>query len=624
MTDLHWLYVHGVQAGAFTLAIAAVVGAFAAHVRAQRKARARGAAASAALGSPITKVDAIPAGGSATLSGVLDAGSETFDVARSASVERAPERFVLRLEDGARIAIAGHARLVVGSFEAPLRARVVAGDRVIVRGHVKHVAKEEGEGYREASSSIRLEGRPSVEIVFDGAPRARASLAAFLVHAALGAALGGVGLFVLGWVAELGSPGDGTSLTFHALAAATPSRKDALRSLLDELERVSSLGGDDESRANLARASDVSLLLGDCAHAASIWLSLAEGARAEVVASSCGATIDGDAYLSVGAVDAASRAYEQARTATFKACSTHAAARRYALAASCIRDVTPGREPGRDPGSRDRAQAMGCIADALDVRAGRGAALEPLRAAARERAMCRVLLADLLEGEERLALFDDPAAAWAWRDAQAMDFAKGRVVSTAARLTEEVRGPFPEERYAFSVSSDAVLASDRWESNHRSDTPGCLLAALSKRPTPQAAYGYRTMLGGNLAQFYATLGDARSALDALRSIRDVPDAPPAVDYEWRRPSSTELQAVIDRLLRQPESGSRWIGGRSFDRDPSVWVVLDDLAAVRRSASRGRALGSAVVARPVERIQEALIRRETCVPLHMLQAFDLKR
>ncbi|MFO0671115.1 MAG: hypothetical protein U0235_16055 [Polyangiaceae bacterium] len=322
-------------------------------------------------------------------------------------------------------------------------------------------------------------------------------------------------------------------------------------------------------------------------------------------------------------MDAASRAYEQAFARRASKRVDHAAARRYALAASCIRDVTPGREPGRDSGSaRDRAGRWDASpTHSMSALGGRRAGAAPRGG---PRALCGVLLAYLLEGEERLALFDDPAAAWAWRDAQAMDFAKGRVVSTAARLTEEVRGPFPEERYAFSVSSDAVLASDRWESNHRSDTPVCLLAALSKRPTPQAAYGYRTMLGGNLAQFYATLGDARSALDALRSIRDVPDAPPAVDYEWRRPSSTELQAVIDRLLRQPESGSRWIGGRSFDRDPSVWVVLDDLAAVRRSASRGRALGSAVVARPVERIQEALIRRETCVPLHMLQAFDLKR
>jgi hypothetical protein len=239
--------------------------------------------------------------------------------------------------------------------------------------------------------------------------------------------------------------------------------------------------------------------------------------------------------------------------------------------------------------------------------------------------MCRVLYADLLNGAYRRELFADPAMAWAWRDAQFMEFAKGRVVKTAARLMEEDLGPLEDDKYDYTVSVPAVLASSRWESNHRSDTPVCLMNHLLEHGKPYTEHArYRTMLVGNVAQFQATMGDYDDARRTLARLTDVPDAPPPhPDYAWAYPSSRDLLQAIEQVADRPQTGSTWLGNAVNEHhEPSAWAVLDTLAQARREA-QARQEPSPNRDAAVHRLRDAFLDRSVCVPMHMLGAYDLQ-
>jgi hypothetical protein len=486
------------------------------------------------------------------------------------------------------------------------------GDRVVARGEVKREPSAEGHGYRTSAAAARLE---LPVVVGARPPRVMgAPLGGLARGAVVGLAAGIVALWIGGGAAlQVGASDLGDGLSARAVAAASPfHREAALRALLGRLE---------EPPVHTERAVEVALLLGDCPRAAGIWLDAGEGPRADALARTCGAGIRGDAFLELGEVRLASEAYAGARTPaapTLAACSAHVAAHAWTTGAKCMRDYAASSEKAFDRGSREREQALRCIADALDARAADAEALVRLSAAASERAMCRVLYADLLAGSARLALFSDRSAAWAWQDNQGMDFAKGRVVATATRLIEEEEGPGPEERYAFSVFKDATIASPKWESEHRSDTPVCLMHHLLERPIPPEAFGYRVMLVGNIAQLLATLGEYDAALDLIGTLRAVPEPADVHDTLWHRPTYSELVNDIRVLREVPETGSRWTGSV---RDRSLWGVMDDAAAARRDAqARGDASDDARRRKVTRRFQDVVFDPATCVPLHMIQAF----
>jgi hypothetical protein len=305
-----------------------------------------------------------------------------------------------------------------------------------------------------------------------------------------------------------------------------------------------------------------------------------------------------NAYLATGEVTLASAAFGEGAS-SFLACSTHIAAKAHRRAAACVRRLTSLTERGQDAGSRERMQALGCIADALDARARDDAAKERLVTSANERAMCRVLLADRLEGQERMKLLSDRSAAWAWRDHDGMDFAKGIVVKTALRLEEEAVGPLEESRYAYSLFPNVVLReNENFESTHRAEVPVCLMASLLARgPIPSEPA--RAALAGNVAQLDATLGELD---DARRLLALVPER-----------ERVSVAAPIEQLALHPELGMRWT--RESRKDPTLWAVLDDLATKRRESGARSAA--------IRRLRDALLTRDTCVPMHMLEAFALR-
>src|SRR5262249_55399439 len=155
-----------------------------------------------------------------------------------------------------------------------------------------------------------------------------------------GLLLGILVLLCVGTMASRAPPGDGIHLTTHTLAAATPSRRAALRQLLSALER------EPKTKEKSLRAARVSSLLEDCAREVSLWIALGDSAEAGRASSACGAPIDGDAYVRLGEVDLASIAYARSHSVTLRSCSTHVAARRFTLAAECIRELAKIGEPG--------------------------------------------------------------------------------------------------------------------------------------------------------------------------------------------------------------------------------------------------------------------------------------
>src|SRR5262249_8513941 len=127
---------------------------------------------------------------------------------------------------------------------------------------------------------------------------------------------------------------------------------------------------------------------------------------------SCHSSADHYRLFRMGELLAASEAFRQAPP-SLTVCAAHAAAHDLGRASDCVHGLADARVM-RD--GIDKLQALRCIADSFAAKAGDRAALQRLSEAAMKRAMCRVLYADLLTGEERLALFADRSFAWAWAD----------------------------------------------------------------------------------------------------------------------------------------------------------------------------------------------------------------
>lgn len=597
MSDLHWLYVHGVVVEVAFVGTAILLGASTARWLARRSARERAVTAQSLMGEPARRADA---NGTMTLDGVLvREDGETTPIEIDARAHRtvvAPPTLGLRLTDGAIVAIPGPIHVYAGSFEGRRRARLDIGDHVRIRGRVVCTPSQSQSGYREAASEMHFEGAVALAA---NPTRVEASVPALGSSVTTAAVVSLLALMLLGSTAQHEPPGDGRRLTLHTLAAATPWRRFALRELGHQLE------SEPRETSKLRRAVDAFRLGGDCGHAASLMLSLGDTAAGEQIARTC-PPMSGDAFLALGEVHMASRAYVQRGAVSLAACSTHIAAQRFAEAATCVRSLAVEREHGDNVGTLERRQGLTCIADALDVRGGHPEAMESLRHLVNRPAMCRVLLGDVLEGGERLALF---SSAWEMKDSTAMDFTRSRVAQTELRLIEEVTGPRHGIDSTYAIDPSLVLApKESGPPQNRSSTPVCLLAAIARAPIiPENAYGYRATVAGNIAQFQATLDETEAARRELELVRNDTRM-----FEL-------LAAPIEQMRIRPSLGSRFVASRERADDGTIWATLDALAAARRE---DRTVGLEDVNGPaVRRLRDAVLARPTCVPLHMLQAFD---
>lgn len=603
-SDLHWLYVHGATLswGFVVAGGAAAIIAGALHATVSARLRARREAAK--LGAPLERLEGAPSDARATFAGKLECG-ERLAVRRSNRLARRAGMGV-RLGDGSRVALGEVVDVVAATVETPRRSILRDGDRVLARGRaIRSASAETGGDYRTPRFAVELTGAPYVELASAEPARAWPTIVLLVLYFFAGAAGGRYGAGRLGDWALAQAPGDGTRLDRAALAAATPSRRFALRYLREALENR-------EGRAAREREAHVSFLLDDCHGAIATWIRAGDLPAASEVARSCPSASLGDAYVLLGDVDRASETY--ASTVSMRACSTHIAARRYLGAATCVRALAERTQPGDGEHARQRRQAMNCIADALSARAGDDAARERLRDAAPQRAMCRVLLADLSTPSERNELFASPQAAWAWTDTTGMQFAKGRIVTTAIHLQAE-NAALDDRAYEYGVSAEAVLGRPSWESQHRLDAPLCLMANNLPH-IPKTAHAALAVSAGNLAQLHATLGERD---EAQRMLDLVPETPgPTVDGWWSAPTKQALEVPILKVFAAPRSGSRLAPGAKAG-DVGLFRLLDERALERRTALP--ASDSEALAGSIARLREALLRRETCVPQHMLDAFD---
>jgi hypothetical protein len=368
VSDLHWLYVHGASVGQAFVTAAAAVGIGLSRVRAARAARASAKTAAATLGRILTKTEAAPAQGTAVFEGELVPG-----------VGEGPGELALKLDDGEIVPLNGPLNVLFGARAGRRAEGAGVGDRVAARGEVVRAPKGEAKGYRGTESTVALDGAPSIDVVAVR-PRARPSVRAVVVHAALGALAGVIALGVLGApTAEIRDDDDGTHLSAHAVAAITPSRRFALHILRSQLERHT----DDAVRRR--RAADVSILLGDCGEAVETMLAIGDTDAAEKVAGVCPHTVSGKAYLQAGEIRAATRAYATTGDTSAAACSAYVLGHAWSEAATCMARLAEEREPHSDPGSVARKQGLVCIANALDARAGNEGALAKLKVAASAR-----------------------------------------------------------------------------------------------------------------------------------------------------------------------------------------------------------------------------------------------
>jgi hypothetical protein len=350
-------------------------------------------------------------------------------------------------------------------------------------------------------------------------------------------------------------------------------------------------------------------LLDDCRGALALWLARERYERAASLSGQCKTVLGGMSYFRMGEFALASDGFT-ASPSTLTVCAAHIAAHKYARAAEAVRALS-AKERG------DRAQALGCIADALAMRSGDTDAERHLSDEAGTRAMCRVLYADLLEAsEKRLALLGDWELAWAWRDNQGMDFSKGRVVETANRLKDEALSPPSAAVYDYTLFPSAAWENGRWESEHRSDVPIALLHRLEESgAAAKQADDVRITVTGNLALFYDRLGEHEDAEQKLAPVRLV---------RGRQVSGEDVENVLARLRAKPTLATRWSGTTSPHCEQcGLYAAMDDVATRRNEAKeRGDVAAEAELGRVVRRFRDAALDPKNAVPLHMLEAFNL--
>lgn len=325
----------------------------------------------------------------------------------------------------------------------------------------------------------------------------------------------------------------------------------------------------------------------------------------------------------------ASEAFERAPEHNLTECAAHIAAHRFQLAAREVRAYAARREAQKGRYSDERLMALGCIADALEARTGDGLARTRLRATIDERAMCRVLYADLLTGDERLRVLQGPNLESFWQDIPAMDFAKGRAFDASRRLAEEVRGQGHGFSYASYLYPAGALPGDGYSfgRDFRSDVPIGLVHHLYAAPIPLEQKEYRFMLAGNLALFLAHIGEHDEADQVLRTVRDIPGFEEDPDPRfWLATTYQEMEGTLAELRKTPSRSVPWSGPENLRcLGCGLYATLDMTAARRARAQEKRdEVADAEQGAVLYRFRQAMFDRSITVPLQMLESFNLEK
>jgi hypothetical protein len=582
---LHWLYTRGILVGWSLIALGGLLGILAAAAATVLRARRRARRAREGLGRVSDSVAGTDGVGRSVVRGVLDENDAGV---------------VVRMRDG-DVRLEGEVLPVEGGPVGRL------GERVRALGRLTHEASDTAAtGYRSAGVRPKMVGTTWV-VAERGPYFVRPRLRWLAVGAVLGTLLGATSVALAAAIALARGEAredSGLEASPTALAAISPwGRTAALRQLAQSLSR----GLQTDER--LERREAALILLDECREAIALWWGRGRYERAESAAARCGARLDGMSYFRMGEFALASDAFADAPS-TLTVCAAHIAAHKYARAATSVVSLAANARG-------DREQALGCIADALAARDGDANAERRLAEAAGERAMCRVLYADLLgPGEKRLALLGDWEAAWAWRDNQGMDFSKGRVVQTANRLKEEVKGTQNPAVDDYTLFPSAAWQSGRWESEHRSDVPIALLHRLEESGAAASQTDdVRITVAGNLALFYARLGEQEAAERELLTVKDV---------RGRQVDGASIEQVLARLREKPTLATRWSGTESPGCEQcGLYVAMDDVATRRNEAKEhGDVAAEAELGVTVRRFRDAALDSRNAVPLHMLEGFNL--
>jgi hypothetical protein len=190
-----------------------------------------------------------------------------------------------------------------------------------------------------------------------------------------------------------------------------------------------------------------------------------------------------------------------------------------------------------------------------------------------------------------------------------MEFAKGRVVWTAARLLEEVDGAQAAGMYEYTLHPESAINAASYEAVHRDDVPVGLYYALASQVSDAADDSpLRWTAIGNVVLFLATTGDPEGAASWLAKLPET--------SAGARSTRQSLEEQLARLSAFPGAATRW----RETVDPACqscgfFAAMD--AAVKRLAW---APEPARERRRVASFRAAILDRQIAVPLHMLEAF----
>ena len=530
-------------------------------------------------------------------------------------------------DDGVEIVLDGPRKVIVGSYESISDKReILAGARVYVFGELK---RSEAAGYRDHKATWSLVGCRDEHAIWIAAV-ANPKLFGFVWTALRGALTGAVpGLLMLALVgAVFVMPAnstndvvdDGRSMSLMAIGAVTPMRT---RALINEANIILASVAEDDGMS-LERALRLFELAGDEASAARVRAALCEAEppipRLEDAPdryARCNAPMPPDTLFALGRFDEASHAstaeeehHAKNRAHLLRMAEAHLVAHRWAASGSAILDYA--RSSG--DADADRQEVLKCLATTVASRAGdRQVALDSRRAA------CTVLVADLVPVGLRGAQLGD--GSFVWGDAQGMEFAKLLVNRISqALLAEEHSTALAPGVLAYALYPNAYLASTRptdeqplelqhfdmgndvahmewYERTHLEEHPYAMWNEIANAPDHQTdAADIRLHAAAHTALLLAVTGDGAEARRLAKGVADIPSA--HLNY-WTRPSNDELVTNVERLLE---------GERPYRFRGALFSALTD--ALDRHAPRTE----------VASFTHALLDREICVPLLLLEAF----
>lgn len=335
------------------------------------------------------------------------------------------------------------------------------------------------------------------------------------------------------------SPLDSIALQIAALSPA--HRPETLDLLYEELARsLADCPGNPRLMDELEALGD---RLGRCRRTTELLARHGTPARAAEAGARCGDPESlwtaGDAALRGGDPDAASALFErlpggQGRSQAWqlvRPIQAHLAAGRLDLAARALRELAEAlhrRPPSRRPPRARRAQ-LECLALALEARRGAPAAEAELRQAMRgpATAFCGLLLADLLDGPDRLAALEEVRSASPGPlEARLADLLELEVSPAAAGPRDPERDPF--ERRLDDVLQDASAAAAAGGAGalarHAADV---LRAATAERPRTtdeRLALAGLELEAAGFAAAVGELGEARRRLSDARGDLEAPAA----------------------------------------------------------------------------------------------------